>query len=58
MSSESDAEVGSIVAVFSICCITVFPRIRGALLSPEKIVSDVHQCNSHVWIMAIFSLKT
>lgn len=57
MSSESDAEVGNIVAVFGICCITMFPRVRGEFLSPEKIVSDVHQWTSHAWIMAYLVLK-
>lgn len=37
MNSESDAEVDSIVAVFSICCISMFPRVKEAFPSPEKI---------------------
>lgn len=57
MSSETDAEVGSTVVIFSICCITVLPRVTGAFPSPEKIVSDVHQWTSYVWIMAYLVLK-
>lgn len=57
MTSESDAECASIMPVFSICFITMFPRERGMFLSPGKFITDVHQWKSHVWMMVYLFLK-
>lgn len=43
MTSESDAEFATIMPVFSICFITMFPRETGKFLSPEKCITDMHE---------------